>query len=323
MMHVQTLHADSLHEFAVAVGDSLGKAGQRELPSMYLYDELGTALFEAITLLPEYGLTRAELRLLNRHAGAIVERLPPPVSVIELGSGSGRKTRWILEALADREPIAYFPIDVSAAALLKCHQELGHLGSVSMVGLERSYLEGIQEAASRRRPNHTFLVLFLGSSIGNFDRPAAEHFLEDVRRHLKPGDALLLGTDIVKPVEDMLLAYDDRTGVTAAFNLNLLARINRELDGNFVLRHFEHEVRYHDGHRRIEMHLRSTKRQTISIRAADFTCTLNEGETIWTEACHKFRIEEIPGLARRTGFLCEAQWLDTEWAFAENLLIAE
>src|SRR5215467_7434615 len=322
MMRSQTVHTDTIREFAVAVSDSLGKVGQRELPSMYLYDELGTALFEAITLQPEYGLTRAELRLLSRHAGAIVEHLPPPVSVIELGSGSGRKTRWILEALADREPIAYFPIDVSAAALLKCHQELGHLGSVSMVGLERSYLEGIQEAAAHRQGHQTLLVLFLGSSIGNFDRPAEEHFLQELRRHLKPGDALLLGTDIVKSVADMLLAYDDPTGVTAAFNLNLLARINRELGGDFLLRHFEHDVRYEEQNRRIKMHLRSTRNQTVSIQEADFACTLREGEMIWTEACHKFRVEEILSLARRTGFLCEAQWIDTEWAFAENLLIA-
>lgn len=323
MIRSQTLHTDTLREFAVAVRDGLGKAGQRELPSMYLYDELGTTLFEAITLLPEYGLTRAELRLLSRHARAMVEHLSPPVTVVELGSGSGRKTRWILEALADREPVAYFPIDVSAAALLKCHQELGHLGSVSMVGLEKSYLEGLQEAAAHRRPEQTFLVLFLGSSIGNFDPPAAEHFLRDLRRHLKPGDALLLGTDLEKSVGDMLLAYDDPTGITAVFNLNLLARINRELGGDFSLRHFEHDVRYQDMHRRIEMHLRSTRNQTVSIRASDFTCSLREGETIWTEACHKFRVEEIPGLARRTGFLCEAQWIDTEWAFAENLLIAD
>jgi L-histidine Nalpha-methyltransferase len=321
-MRSQTLHTDTLREFAVAVRDGLGKAGQRELPSMYLYDELGTALFEAITLLPEYGLTRAELRLLRCHAGAMVEHLSPPVTVVELGSGSGRKTRWILEALADREPVSYFPIDVSAAALLKCHQELGHLGSVSMVGLERSYLEGLQEAAARRQPDQTLLVLFLGSSIGNFDPPAAENFLRNLRRQLTPGDALLLGTDLEKPVRDMLLAYDDPTRVTAAFNLNLLARINRELGGDFILRHFEHDVRYQEMHRRIEMHLRSTRNQTVSIRAADFTFTIREGETIWTEACHKFRVEEIPGLARRTGFLCKAQWIDTDWAFAENLLIA-
>lgn len=323
MMPSQTVLTDTLREFAVAVRDGLGKVGQRELPSMYLYDELGTALFEAITLLPEYGLTRAELRLLRRHAGATVEHLPSPVGVVELGSGSGRKTRWILEALADREPVSYFPIDVSAAALLKCHQELGHLGSVSMVGLESSYLEGLQEAAARRRPEQTFLVLFLGSSIGNFDPPAAENFLRDIRRHLMPGDALLLGTDLEKSVPDMLLAYDDPTGVTAAFNVNLLARINRELGGDFVLRHFAHDVRYEKLNRRIEMHLRSTRNQSVSIRAADLTFTIREGETIWTEACHKFHIEEIPSLAQRTGFLCEAQWIDTEWAFAENLLIAD
>jgi L-histidine Nalpha-methyltransferase len=322
-MKSQTVKTDTLREFAVAVSDSLSKVSQRELPSMYLYDELGTALFEAITLLPEYGLTRAELRLLQRHAGAMLEHLPPPVTVVELGSGSGRKTRWILEALANREPVAYFPIDISAAALLKCHQELGNLGAISMVGLERSYLEGLQEVATRRRPDQTLLVLFLGSTIGNFDPPAAENFLRDIRRHLKSGDALLLGTDVEKSVSDMLLAYDDPTGVTAAFNLNLLARINRELGGDFILRHFEHDVRYQEMDRRIEMHLRSNRNQTVSIRAADFTFTLNEGETIWTEACHKFRVEEIPGIARRTGFHCEAQWIDQDWAFAENLLIAD
>jgi dimethylhistidine N-methyltransferase len=274
-------------------------------------------------LLPEYGLTRAELRLLRRHTGAMVEHLPPPVAGVELGSGSGRKTRWVLEALACREPVTYFPIDVSASALIKCQQELGHLGAVSMVGLERSYLEGLQEAAARRRPDQTLLVLFLGSSIGNFDRPAAENFLRDIRRQLKPGDALLLGTDIEKSIRAMLLAYDDPTGVTAAFNLNLLARINRELGGDFIVRQFEHDVRYRQADRRIEMHLRSTRKQTVTIPAADFTCTFREGETIWTEACHKFHVEEIPALARRTGFLCETQWLDPEWAFAENLLIAD
>ncbi len=323
MMRSQAMRTDARREFAVAVHNSLGKTPQRELPSMYLYDEVGTALFEAITLLPEYGLTRAEERLLSRHAGAMLEHLPPPVSVVELGSGSGRKTRWILEALAEREPVAYFPIDISAAALIKCHQELGHLGAVSIVGLETSYLEGLRDAASRRLPGQVLLVLFLGSSIGNFDPRAADTFLRDIRRQLQPGDALLLGTDIEKPVGEMLQAYDDPTGVTAAFNVNLLARINRELGGDFHLPSFEHESRYQGLDRRIEMHLRSTKIQTVSIPAADFTCTMNEGETIWTEACHKFRVEDIPGLARRTGFLCEAQWIDQEWAFAENLLLAD
>ena len=322
-MPSQTGQTETVREFADAVSDSLRKVGQRELPSMYLYDELGTALFETITLLPEYGLTRAEERLLRRHAGEMLEHLPPPLAVVELGSGSGRKTRWILEALAKREPVAYFPIDISASALVKCHQELGNIGTISMVGLEKPYLDGLKEVAARRRADQTLLVLFLGSTIGNFDPPAAEKFLRDLRRHLRHGDALLLGTDVEKSVHDMLLAYDDPAGVTAAFNLNLLARINRELGADFNLRHFEHHVRYQAIARRIEMHVRSTRNQTVSIRAADFTCTFREGETIWTEACHKFRVEEVPGIAMRTGFLCKAQWLDTEWAFAENLLIAD
>lgn len=316
---VQTVE---LREFAGAVAAGLSNPGQRELPSMYLYDELGTALFEAITLLPEYGLTRAEERLLRRHAADVLDHLPPPVAVVELGSGCGRKTRWILEALADREPIAYFPIDISATALVKCHQELGSLNAISMVGLEKSYLEGLREVATRRRTAQTLLVLFLGSTIGNFDPPAAEAFLREIRRHLKSGDALLLGTDLEKPVEAMLLAYDDPTGVTAAFNLNLLARINRELDGDFSLRDFEHHIRYEETDRRIEMHLRSKRRQTVSIRAADFSCDLRKGETIWTEACHKFRVEAIRGIAGRAGFKCGAQWVDREGMFAENLLIA-
>jgi dimethylhistidine N-methyltransferase len=312
----------ALLDFARDVRDGLGKPGQKELPSMYLYDEIGTALFEAITLLPEYGLTRADERLLRQYAPAILERLPPPVIVVELGSGNGRKTRWLLEALACREAVTYFPVDTSPTALAKCRQELSGMGSLSIVGLEKSYLDGLYEVTSRRRPGQTLLVLFLGSTVGNFDRPAAERFLREIRHCLTPCDALLLGVDLEKPVADLLLAYDDPAGVTAAFNLNLLARINRELGGDFALRNFAHEARYDARERRIEMHLRSTTTQTVTIRAADFTCTLAEGETIWTEACHKYRFEEIPGMAHRTGFICDAQWVDGEWAFAENLWIA-
>jgi len=312
----------ALLDFARAVRDGLSKPGQRELPSIYLYDEIGTALFEAITFLPEYGLTRADERLLRRHAPAILEHLPPPVVVAELGSGSGRKTRWLLETLARREPVNYYPIDISPSALAKCEQELAVLGAVSIVGLEKSYLDGLRHVAVQRRPGQTLLVLFLGSTVGNFDRAAAEQFLREVRCSLLPGDALLLGTDLEKPVPEMLLAYDDPTGVTAAFNLNLLARINRELGGDFALRHFVHEVRYDEVERCIEMHLRSLREQSVTIREAGFACTLEEGETIWTEACHKYRVEEISGMAARTGFVCEGQWVDGEWPFAENLWIA-
>jgi L-histidine Nalpha-methyltransferase len=308
--------------FAAEVRAGLIKPDQRELPSIYLYDEIGTALFEAITLLPEYGLTRADERLMRRYAPDVLERLAPPVVVAELGSGTGKKTRWMLEALARREPVSYFPIDISASALVKCRQELSELGAVSIVGLEKSYLDGLAHVARLRHKGQTLLVLFLGSTIGNFERPAADLFLRRIRECLLPGDAMLLGTDLENEVPAMLRAYDDPAGVTRAFNLNLLARINRELGGDFVLDQFEHEARFNEAHRRIEMHLRSERRQTVSIPAAEFSCTFQEGETIWTEACHKFRLQEIPAMAQRAGFICEAQWVDGEWAFAENLCIA-
>ncbi len=308
-------------DFARDVCAGLTKPGQKELPSVYLYDDLGSALFDAITLLPEYGLTRAEERLLRRHASAIVSRLRLPSIVAELGSGNGRKTRWILEALAPAGAAMYYPIDISPSALARCRQELSALGSIGIVGLEKPYLEGLLEVASRRRGQNV-LVLFLGSTVGNFERAAAVEFLAAIRRLLEPGDALLLGADLVKAVPKMLLAYDDPAGVTAAFNLNLLARINRELGANFVLRHFVHRARWDEPNRRIEMHLVSTRRQTVSVPAAGLSVTLAEGETIWTEACHKFTLEDISHMAGRAGFACEAQWADTEWAFAESLWIA-
>jgi L-histidine N-alpha-methyltransferase len=158
-----------------------------------------------------------------------------------------------------------------------------------IVPIEDSYLSGLRRAVCHRRSGQPLLVLFLGSTIGNFERADASDFLREIRGCLMPGDALLLGTDLIKPVARMILAYDDPAGVTAAFNLNLLARINRELDGDFVLRNFAHEARFDERHGRIEMHLRSTVAQTVTIRAASFCCDLRKDETIWTESCHKFR----------------------------------
>jgi len=165
--------------------------------------------------------------------------------------------------------------------------------------------------------------LFLGSTIGNFDRPAGVKFLAEIRRILEPGDSLLLGTDLEKPSAQVLAAYDDELGVTAAFNLNLLARINRELDADFDLRQFSHVAAINHEARSVEMHLRSKRRQTVSIPAADLDVEFVEGETIWTESSHKYSTEEILQMARDAGFQCEAQWVDDEWPFAENLLTAE
>jgi L-histidine N-alpha-methyltransferase len=322
-MLTRSLPERHVSEFAADVRDSLTKREQRELPSKYLYDEVGSALFETICVLPEYGLTRADARLLKRYAGEIVERLPSPVHVAELGSGSGKKTRWILEALSRRQKTYYYPIEISPTALEACEKELGQLDLVSIVGHERPYLEGLRDVAEWRGENDRLLVLFLGSTIGNFDRDAAEKFLRSVREILRRGDALLLGTDLEKSVADQLLAYDDPAGVTAAFNLNLLARINRELGGDFDLSCFRHEARWNAAERRIEMHLRSTCRQKVEIPAAGLRVMLREDETIWTESSHKYGPEEATEMAERTGFRCEGQWIDDEWPFAQNLLIAE
>jgi len=313
---------DSVTQFVSDVRAGLCRKGQKELPSKYLYDPLGSALFEAISLLPEYGLTRADERLLRRHAKEIVSRVPGPTLVSELGSGSGRKTRWILNALCERGPVSYYPIEISPAALASCESELGGIESVSIVGIEREYLDGLREVAALRQDGVHLLVLFLGSTIGNFDSGADARFLCEVRGVLAPGDSLLLGADLLKPVERMLEAYDDRLGVTAAFNRNLLGRINRELDADFDLRQFEHVAQFNQATSSIEMHLRSKSRQVVNVRRGGFAVTFAEGETIWTESSHKYTRREVADLAVSCGFRTEAQWVDEEWPFAENLLLA-
>ncbi len=273
-------------------------------------------------MIPEYGLTRADERLLRKFAAEIVAYLPSPLLVAELGSGSGKKTRWILEALSRRQRTFYYPIEISPTALAQCKKELGQIEMVSVVGYERPYLDGLLAVSAHRMPNERLLVLFLGSSIGNFDRDAGEEFLSEVRRILLPGDALLLSTDLVKPVPELLAAYDDPAGVTSAFNLNLLARINRELGANFNLAQFRHEARWNADEERMEMHLRSLRDQTVQIPGAGFSVQIAEDETIWTESSHKYRSEEVCQTATRVGFRCEAQWVDEEWPFAQSLLIA-
>lgn len=296
-----------MNEFACEVRNGLLKP-QKELPSKYLYDDLGSALFDAITVLPEYGLTRADQRVLDRCAREIPLEF---ASVAEFGSGSGRKTRAILEALA---PGDYFPIDVSAHALERCRRELSSLVRVEPV--EASYINGIDRVP---RNGGAMLVLFLGSTIGNFDARCRADFLRQVRSRLRPGDALLIGCDLMKPVDVLVDAYDDPSGVTASFNLNLLGRINRELGGDFDLRAFEHGARWNAPERRIEMHLRSRVDQKVTVREAQFECDFQEDETIWTESSHKFEADEIEEIARESGFTQQAQWIDQDWPFAENL----
>ncbi len=306
-------------EFAQAVSAGLSRKGQKTLPASWLYDEVGSALFEVIAVLPEYGLTRADGLLLARAAAEIVRASNHPKLVIELGSGTGMKTGHILAAASRSGPVRYLPIDISGAALDNCARVLDGMEHLQIEPVEATYLDGVDRAIAGRRPGEHVLLLFLGSTIGNFNRTEAAVFLRRVRKRLQPGDFLLLGADLVKSRARLLSAYDDPIGVTAAFNLNLLARINRELDGRFDLAHFAHEARYNERHSRVEMHLRARIAQEVRIGELDLCVSFARGETIWTESSHKFRAEEIPRMGERTGWSCVRQWVDGEWGFAETL----
>lgn len=306
-----------LSQFALDVAEGLS-LNQKKLAPRYFYDDLGAALFEAITLLPEYGLTRADERLISLHAPQIVRETGPVSTVAELGSGTGKKTRRILEAFSKLYgSTVYRPIDVSSAALAQCERELSSLARVQPICGD--WMEGLATAVRSRHADMPLLLLFLGSSIGNLDREAMVSFLRRVRSHLRPGDFFLVGCDLVKDTETMLAAYDDATGVTAAFNLNVLGRANRELAANFDLSSFAHEVRWDSASRRIEMHLRSRWDQTVYIGALETVFEFCAGETIWTESSHKFTEQELESYAHSSGFSSVQMWVDREWPFAEAL----
>jgi len=308
--------------FARDVAEGLARPRRKSLPASWLYDAVGSALFEVITLLPEYGLTRADAALLECASDEIVAAAGKPGLIVELGSGTGSKTRHILEAASATGPVKYLPIDISRTALSNCEATLQSIDRVSIEPIEATYLEGIDLALARRQPGERALMLFLGSTIGNFTRVEASVFLHRIRQRMLPGDSLLLGADLVKDTATLIRAYDDPLGVTAAFNLNLLARINRELGGQFDLGRFAHEARHNERQSRVEMHLRSRVAQRVSIDALDLTVSFARGETIWTESSHKFRAQEIRRIGERAGWQMSRQWIDPEWGFAETLFTA-
>jgi len=292
--------------------------GQKELPAHYLYDALGSTLFDAITLLPEYGLTRADLRLIAAHAKEIRDHGRPSL-VVELGSGGGGKAKGILSELAGQQPIRYCPVDVSPDALRLCRLAFLDMPRIEVSPVEASYREGLRSALQTRGEGESALVLFLGSSIGNFMPQEAAELLADIRRQLNRGDLFLFSADLEKDEQRMLAAYDDALGVTAAFNLNVLARLNREMKATFDLSLFQHVARYNSDLHRIEMHLRSRVDQVVGI-GGETRLTLRKGETILSECSYKFRLPDIRKLCESAGFHLETQWVDWEWPLAQTLL---
>jgi L-histidine Nalpha-methyltransferase len=298
----------------------------RQLPSRYFYDTLGSALFEAICQLPWYGITRAERELLARRGREILAHAEPVSTLVELGPGSGEKLATLIEG--GRVPgrrLTVHLIDVSPAALDLASRTLAALDapeSVEVVTHQAAYEAGLAEAVAERQGTGRMLTLFLGSNIGNFDPPGADAFLRNVRAALAAGDALLVGTDLVKPEADLLLAYDDPLGVTAAFNRNLLVRINRELGADFDIGEFHHRAVWNAAESRVEMHLVAGSRQHVRIPAASLDIVFDTGDTIWTESSYKYRPGDVVRMLERAGFRWVERWIDDVDGFALTLVVA-
>ncbi len=288
----------------------------KELPPKYFYDERGAELFEAICELPEYYLTRAELALMRSHAGEMARHLGTGSVVIEYGSGSALKTRLLLKAAA---PAAYVPIDISREQLKATAAEIAReFPALSVMAVCADYsrplrLPPLAGAAARRR-----VIYFPGSTIGNLSLPEAARFLANARRLAQPGGAMLVGVDLKKDAALLNAAYNDARGVTAAFNLNLLARINRELGADFDLGSFRHHAFYNGALGRIEMHLVSLEDQRVRVGGVSFA--FRGGETIHTENSYKYSVDEFQALARSAGFEPERWWTDGESRFAVHYL---
>jgi L-histidine Nalpha-methyltransferase len=293
------------------------------LPPKYFYDDLGSALFEAITRLPEYYLTRIERDLLATYASQIVAAFDEPLELVELGSGSAIKTRLIIEAILARQPeLTYHPIDISPDALIESsHALVGTHDNLRVMAYASDYfrLLGERRLATRGR----VLTLYLGSNVGNFEPAQAAELFRLLGASLHKGDALLIGYDLKKDASVLELAYNDPTGVTAAFNKNLLARINRELHGNFDLGAFSFFARYDAAAGAIRSYLRSDRAQRVSIAGAGsgIEVPFGAGETIHTESSYKFAREEIVATVAAGNFTERKTFTDAANRYALTLLI--
>ena len=318
----QTTDELSTAQFAADVHYYLVQS-PRQLPSRYFYDDLGSALFEAICRLPWYGITRAESRLLAAHGRDVFQSLKGLSTIVELGSGSGDKLRALIETAGPRRRLLNVHlVDVSPSALELSSRTLASLDDLRIVTHQTTYEAGLGDAAREPGGAARTLVLFLGSNIGNFDPPGAEEFVRNIRANLVAGDALLLGADLVKAERDLLLAYDDPLGVTAAFNRNLLVRINRDLDGNFDVDRYVHCAVWNAVESRVEMHLVARDAQHVHIARAELDFDMEREEPIWTESSYKYQPGQVTDLLERCGFRLMQQWIDERDPFALTLVEA-
>jgi dimethylhistidine N-methyltransferase len=306
-------------EFAKDVAKGFSQTPKR-LPSLYFYDERGSLLFEQICDLPEYYLTRAETDILQRFSQEILMHITPDTRLVELGSGSSRKTEILLESVLNRHGEAHYcPIDISAEILLNSARALKNtFPQLDITTVADRYEAGLDKV--HLLDEKPCLIMWLGSSIGNFTRSEATEFLNGLRIRMRPADRLLVGIDLRKEASILEPAYDDSQRVTAAFNLNLLDRINRELQADIDVHTFEHKAIYAEEEGRIEMHLVSTCEQEITIAALGEKFSFAAQESILTEYSYKYSRGEITTLAENTSFRLLEQWFDIDEKFSLNLL---
>ena len=288
----------------------------------YLYDQLGSKLFEAICEVNEYYLTRAENEILKTHADEILGCVPRCETLIELGSGSAEKTRHLIDAfMQHRGQLLFIPVDISVTALSESsHALLGSYPNLRIDAYAADYYQGL--SALPDLGSDPVLVLFLGSNIGNFEPAEAQGFLKSIRGVLRPNDVLLLGADLKKDRPTLESAYNDALGVTRAFIVNELERINRELDANFDLWAFGLRSFYNDAAGRVEVYLECLRDQSVNIRALDLQIELTAGERIHVENAYKFDSATLQKLGTETGFELERTWLDEQQRFSSNLFRA-
>lgn len=290
---------------------------KKELPCKYFYDERGSDLFERICTLEEYYIPRTEAAIMEDNVEEMAELLGPGVLLIEYGSGSSRKTRVLLEHL--RELAAYIPIDISREQLLSATAKLmSDYPGLDVFPVCADYTSGF-ELPAVKRPVRRRVVYFPGSTIGNFDPITAKNFLEHVARLCRPGGGLLIGADLKKDPGVLHRAYNDPHGLSAAFNLNLLERINRELDADFQPEWFEHYAFYNPAEGRIELHLISLREQKV--RLDNVTIPFAKGESIWTESSYKFTLDEFEHVSATAGFRVEHVWTDEKQWFSVQYLV--
>lgn len=292
----------------------------KRIPAKYLYDALGSQLFEAICELPWYPITRSERALLARERDSILAGLGTPATLIELGGGNGEKLAILAAGLAARgRGATVHLIDISRTALERASRTVARHPSVTVRTHRESYGDGLRAAVAELGSAGSAMVLFLGSNIGNLAPDEAGAFLAEIRAGLRSGDSFLLGADLVKPERDLLLAYDDPLGVTAAFNRNLLVRLNRELDADFEIDRFAHHVVWNAPASRVDSYLVSQAEQTVCLPAAGCCVRFADGEAIWTESSHKYRPEQIVHIGEDAGLTRRAQWIEPDAAFALTL----